>query len=309
MSFKQNIIHKLNNKLEMFLLSRAPSIPPCPTSARARLRACVRASRPHNVCLSLSECRLQIWQHTLQVAQTHTHAEGAVPLAQYCLFVGTFFEAAYFSPQIDSLAQYCREKLAGLRLRFPDWLIGNNGKGKNIQAIGAVTVQRLDFHQSGKILIMAEFSPNNPFNSASMDNIEVTLTVFGPPVLPCGVHTLSVLFFRIKNNVLCCIALQNLNKNILGLVEGHFHKACSIVSYLAPFNVSYSCRLVCLFFNCLFNSQGMKNKKEKQVNMVNMFGNYETIVREEVVWHSVWPSSLSNSHVFPHGVCFCWCVE
>lgn len=143
----------------------------------------VRASRPHNVCLSLSECRLQIWQHTLQVAQTHTHAEGAVPLAQYCLFVGTFFEAAYFSPQIDSLAQYCREKLAGLRLRFPDWLIGNNGKGKNIQAIGAVAVQRLDFHQSGKILV-AESSPNNPFNSAftcSVDNIDVTLTFFCPP--------------------------------------------------------------------------------------------------------------------------------
>lgn len=159
--------------------------------------ACVRASRPHNVCLSLSECRLQIWQDTLQVAQTHTHTcRRSCPPCAVLFICWNVFEAAYFSPQIDSLAQYCREKLAGLRLRFPDWLIGNNGKGKNIQAIGTVTVQRLDFHQSGKILIMAEASPDNPLNSAVtcyVDNIEVTLIVFGPTVSACGVHTQSTL--------------------------------------------------------------------------------------------------------------------
>lgn len=46
---------------------------------------------------------------------------------------------------------------------------------------------------------MAESSHDNPFNSAvtcSVDNIEVTLTVFGPPVPPCGVHTQSALFLN-----------------------------------------------------------------------------------------------------------------
>lgn len=198
MSFKQNIIHKLNNKLEMFLLSLAPSIPPC-ASTRARLRACVRACVRHSHIMSVCRC-LNVGcgsGNTLYKWRKHTHIQKELsPLRSYCLFVGTFFEAAYFSPQIDSLAQYCREKLAGLRLRFPDWLIGNDGKGKNIQAIGAVTVQRLDFHQSTKTRIMAESSPNNPFNWVSVDTIEVTLTVcFSPPCssLRCS-HTESAGF-------------------------------------------------------------------------------------------------------------------
>lgn len=89
MSFKQNIIHKLNNKLEMFFLSLALSIPLC-TSAHVRLRACVRHGHIMSVCRCLNvSCRSG---NTLyKVAQTHTHAEGAVPLVQFCLFVGTFF--------------------------------------------------------------------------------------------------------------------------------------------------------------------------------------------------------------------------
>lgn len=199
--------------------------------------------------------------NTLYKWRKHTHIQKELsPLRSYCLFVGTFFEAAYFSPQIDSLAQYCREKLAGLRLRFPDWLIGNDGKGKNIQAIGAVTVQRLDFHQSRKTRIMAESSPNNPFNWVSVDTIEVTLTVcFSPPCssLQCS-HTESAGFRRLfqvvwsvrwkwnyKFNLphptkIWCVVFQNLTQNVLRLVGGHWHKTCSIVSDLTTFEVSYS---------------------------------------------------------------------
>lgn len=93
MSFKQNIIHKLNNKLEMFLLSLALSIPSC-TSAHVRLRVCVRACVRHGHIMSVCRClnvSCRSGNTLYKVAQPHTHAEGAVPLAQYCLFVGTFF--------------------------------------------------------------------------------------------------------------------------------------------------------------------------------------------------------------------------
>lgn len=86
MSLKQNIIHKLNNKQEMFVLSRL----------LYPLSLCV--TQLHNVCLSLSECRLWIWQHTLQA---HTHADTRVQKelssCSVMFIYWNILEPAYFS--------------------------------------------------------------------------------------------------------------------------------------------------------------------------------------------------------------------
>lgn len=152
MSFKQNIIHKLNNNQRCSFSPRS-SIPPC---------VCVRVSRPHNVCLSLSECRLRIWQHTLQVRK-HTHAERAVLLHSNVYLLEHFRGGILLSVnwQLGSILQ---GKAHWTAASFPDWLIGNDSKGKISKLLGCYCT-KIRFYQSRKTFIMTKYIHNNPFNS------------------------------------------------------------------------------------------------------------------------------------------------
>lgn len=155
MSFKQNIIHKLNKKQEMFVLSRLlyPSL-------------CVW----HSYIMSVYRClNVGCGSGNTLYKRTHTHrhtrAERAVLLLSN-VYLLEHFRAGILLSVNWQLGSILEGKAHWTAASFPDWLIGKDRKGRKKKYpndLGCYCT-RMTFYSSRSTFIMTKCISNNPSN-------------------------------------------------------------------------------------------------------------------------------------------------